>query len=83
MENKEYDNLDKSFIIPKQISPFYNFNKIPRKLKKKIKLFCGVHYKSLTINQKLWWYLEKKNIRYKYYLIKCLCEIELIKNVKI
>lgn len=33
--------------------------KIPRKLKKKIKEYCGVHYDGLTNAQRLWHYMEK------------------------
>lgn len=83
MENKIYNNLNKRFTSPKSksISPFYNFKRIPRKLKKKVKLFCGVFYNSLSLNQRLWYYLEKQNINYKCFLIKQVYESELLKNV--
>lgn len=59
---------------PKRISPFYDDNvKIPRKLKKKVKMFCGVHWDGLTNGQRLWYYLEKQNNDYKRYLIKMIC----------
>ena len=70
----EYDVLDKHFIAPKQISPFYkNDIKIPRKLKKKVKTFCGIHYSDKSNAQRLWHYLEKKNPNYKRFLIKQIC----------
>ena len=59
------------FTSPKRISPFYDDNvKIPRKLKKKVKCFCGIYYKGLTNGQRLWYYMEYRNPDYKRYLIK-------------
>lgn len=58
------------FILPKRISPFYkNVKRISRKLKKKVKLWCDVHYNGLTNEERLWDYLEKKNSEYKLYII--------------
>lgn len=74
MQRFLYEDLEKHFTAPKQISPFYNDNiKIPRKLKKKVKCFCGVHWKGLTNGQKLWYYMEKCNNDYKRFLIKQIC----------
>jgi len=69
-----YKDLEKHFISPKRISPFYNdYIKIPRKLKNKVKRFCGVHWEGLTNGQRLWHYLGKNNPDYKRYLIKMIC----------
>jgi hypothetical protein len=74
MQRFLYENLEKYFTAPKRISPFYDANiKIPRKLKKKVKCFCGVHYKGLTNGQRLWYYMEKCNNDYKRFLIKQIC----------
>ena len=68
------EDLEKHFTAPKIISPFYGDNiKIPRKLKKKVKCFCGVHWEGLTDGQRLWYYLDKQNNDYKRYLIKQVC----------
>jgi hypothetical protein len=64
----KYDDLERYFTAPKTISPFYNFNKIPRKLKKKYKnIFQD---KLLDLNQQLWYILELTNPDYKRFLIK-------------
>lgn len=60
---------EKQFTAPKIISPFYGNIRIPRKLKKKVKMFCGVHWHGLTNGQRLWYYMEKQNKNYKQYLI--------------
>jgi hypothetical protein len=71
----QYENLNKHFTAPKRISPAFNDDiKIPRKLKKKVKRFCWVHWDGLTNGQKLWFYLEKSNYNYKSFLIKCMCD---------
>jgi hypothetical protein len=76
----KYDNLEKYFTRPKQLSPFYNYKKVPRKLKKKYKnIFQD---KLLNINQQLWCILELTNPNYKRFLIKKLTEDELKKNYK-
>jgi len=76
MINIEYKNLDKHFTLRKKpISPFYVEDiKIPRKLKKKVKKYVNVHWKSLTNGQRLWHYMEKNNMNYKWFLIKKICE---------
>ena len=74
MQSYLYENLEKHFTAPKIISPFYgNEIKIPRKLKKKVKMFCGVHWQGLTNAQRLWYYIEKQNNDYRRYLIKLIC----------
>ncbi len=70
----DYLNLEKHFTSAKIISPFYNVTRIPRKLKKKVKSFCNVHYKTLDINQCLWFYLEESNPDYKRFLLKMICK---------
>lgn len=70
----DYFKLDKHFTSPQRLSPFYTYKRIPRKLKKKVKAYCGIHYHSHTINQNLWHYLEKKNKDYKRFLIKKICD---------
>jgi hypothetical protein len=69
-----YEELNKSFTAPEIISPFYSVKKIPRKLKKRAKKFCSIHWYGLHNNQRLWYYLEKKNPNYKRFLIKKICE---------
>ena len=70
-----YDDLDKHFTVPVNLSPFFNDNiRIPRKLKKKVKQFCGIHYKNLTNGQRLWYYMEVSNKNYKTFLIKMICK---------
>jgi hypothetical protein len=68
-----YQNLENHFTVPKRISPFYGDIKIPRKLKKKVKSFCGVHWKMLSNGQRLWYYLGNQNNDYKRFLIKQIC----------
>lgn len=66
-----YYNLDKHYTSPKRISPFYvGIKRIPRKLKKRVKSFCGVSWKLLSNEQRLWYYLGKSNNNYKRFLIK-------------
>jgi len=59
----------KHFTTPEILSPFYNVKRIPRKLKRKVKKFCSVHWHGLTNNERLWHYLEKQNPAYKQFLI--------------
>lgn len=67
-------DLEKHFTAPKILSPFYDDNiKIPRKLKKKVKSFCGLYWEGLNDAQRLWYYMEKNNNDYKSFLIKQIC----------
>lgn len=50
----------KSFILPDVISPFYTNKRIPRKLKKKVKLHCGIHWGGLTPTQQMWYYIDRE-----------------------
>ena len=54
------------FIKPKIISPFYGNTRIPRKLKKKVKAFCGIHWEGSTNGQNLWYYMNED---YKKFII--------------
>jgi hypothetical protein len=73
-----YDDLDLHFTAPKRVGvdAFYPTNiKIPRKLKKKVKQFCGVYWVGLTNAQRLWYYMETTNNEYKRFIIKQICRI--------
>ena len=59
-----------------RVSPFYNNVKIPRKLKKKVKKYVGVHWSGQTNEQRLWHYLECCNPKLKELLILKICENE-------
>jgi hypothetical protein len=69
----KYEDLEKHFIAPKTISPFYNCKRVPRKFKKKWKHILDDE--CLDLNQKLWYILELTNPNYKRFLIK-----QIIKN---
>lgn len=59
-----------SYTLPKTYSPMYNFKRIPRKLKKKVKTYCGINWNGINNNQRMWYYLEKDNLDYKLFLIE-------------
>jgi hypothetical protein len=61
--------MNKEFTLPKRISPFYGNIRIPRRLKKKVKAWCDIHWNNLTNGQRLWYYLGHSNNAYKEYLI--------------
>lgn len=65
-----YSELDKYFTAPKTVSPFYGDIRIPRKLKKQVKKFCGISWESNSNAACLWYYMEKTNPNYKRFLIK-------------
>lgn len=70
-----YEDLENHFILPSRVvAPFYGEISIPRKLKKKVKKFCWVHWDGLTNGQRLWYYMEKKCPDYKRFLIKQMCK---------
>jgi len=71
-----YKDLDKHFTLPKVISPFYGDIRIPRKLKKKIKAYVGVHWTTCSNGQRLWEFMESSNPDYKRFLIKEMCRRE-------
>ena len=62
------------FVVPEIISPFYGNIRIPRKLKKKVKKWSGVHWNELTNGQRLWYYLEKTNPKYRDFIISKICK---------
>lgn len=65
----------KRFAAPKRLSPFYRENiKIPRKMKKKAKAYCGPLFRLLTNGQRLWLFMEKSNFEYKRFLIMQICK---------
>lgn len=64
----------KGFTAPKTISPFFGDCRIPRKLKKKVKRFCGVHWNGLTNGQRLWYYMGESNLKYKWFIIMEICK---------
>jgi hypothetical protein len=71
----KYENLNNHFTLNKKgLSNFSRYNKVPRKLKKKIRNFCGIFYNSLEPKQRLWWYMEKSKPDYKRFLIKKICD---------
>ena len=70
-----YEDLNKHFTAPVNISPFYNSNdRIHRKLKKRVKKYCGVHWKNINNGQRLWFYLDHKNPNYKRFIINKIIE---------
>lgn len=80
----KYEDLDRHFTAPKVISPFYRYKRIPRKLKKQIKgRGRNIFNKKVTfrelyngddINTILWYTLEGRNVDYKRFIIKKICE---------
>lgn len=69
----KYNDLEKHFTAPVVISPFYGDIKIPRKLKKAVKKYVGVHWSGGDNGSRLWHYMEKSNPNYKKFLIKQIC----------
>ena len=53
--------------------------RIPRKLKKKVKKYCWVHWDGFTNRQRLWYYMEKDNKAFKENMIQDICKRELKK----
>lgn len=62
------------YTLPKVISPFYGDIRIPRKLKKLVKAFNGIHWVGLDNGQRLWYYLEHTNNDYKQFIINHICK---------
>lgn len=70
-----YQNLEKHFIAPKTISPFFNYKRVPKKFKKKWKhILQGEKYNFLDLNQKLWYIQSIVNPSYNDFLIKQICK---------
>lgn len=61
------------YTAPKQLSPFYNCKRAPRKLKKKYKEQLN-KYPFLTLNEKLWIILGETNKNYRDFIIKIICD---------
>lgn len=74
MKTVDYKDLEKYFTQPEIFSPMYEDTKIPRKLKKKVKKVCGIHWNLCTNSQRLWIYLGETNNNYKRYIIKQICK---------
>lgn len=75
MESKyDYNDLERHFKEPKILSSFYNFKRLPRKLKKRIKGYFWISQTDKDINVILWYLLEFNNPDYKRFLIKKICE---------
>ena len=64
-----------NFTAPKQLSPFFNCKRAPRKFKKKYKEQFN-KYKFLSLNEKLWMILGETNKEYRDFLIKTICNYE-------
>lgn len=72
------ESLDRRFIAPKTISPFYKYGiRIPRKLKKKVKNYTRINYPDKDNSARLWYYMENANPNYKRFLIIKICEKQL------
>mgnify|MGYP006420543349 CR=1 FL=1 len=68
---KVMENMNKEFIAPTRLSPFYpTHTRIPRKLKKEVKIYCGSSWNLLHNSQRLWHYLGYTNPKYKKFIIK-------------
>ena len=61
--------LRNHFTPPKILSPFYGDIRVSRKLKKRIKKYCDVHWQGNSNGQRLWYYMGKINPKYKWFLI--------------
>ena len=70
----KYNELDKHFTASETISPFYGGVRIPRKLKKQVKQWCGLSWDGNNNGARLWYYMEKSNPNYKRFLIKKVCD---------
>jgi hypothetical protein len=76
MKNKmrDYYDLDRHFVAPKVISPFYSkVKRLPRKVKKEMKRLITFKNK-LTVEEKMWYRLSVINPDYHRFLIKKICE---------
>lgn len=70
----KFEDLEKRFTSPVVLGNYYESTRIPRKLKKKVKKYCGVHWNNPTNGQRLWYYLDKINPDFKRFLIKLVCK---------
>lgn len=72
MSKIKYENLEKHFT--KGEGPLYGNVRIPRKLKKRVKQYMGVHWDGFSNVIRLWDYLGFINPNYKSFLIKEICK---------
>jgi len=83
IKQRDYFDLDRHFVAPKVISPFYGkMKRISRRVKKDLKKVFLYDLKHLTLGQKLWYKLNIENPDYVRFLIKKICENEQTKEVK-
>ena len=70
-----YAIIQNHFTLPKHKNSegFYNDKRLPRKLKKKMKKYCGIHWDLLSLGQRQWMYLGYVNQDYRRFLIKMIC----------
>lgn len=66
----KFEDLEKHFTMPKNRHKIHK--RIPRRLKKLVKSFCGSRWDRLTNGERLWYYLEHSNPDYKSFRIKVL-----------
>lgn len=67
--------MSQKFFEPKVISPFYNYVRMPRKLKKKInKMLINKTLHDNDINVKMWYCLSYTNIEYRNFIISKICQ---------
>jgi hypothetical protein len=70
---------DKKFSRPfNNLSPFYQYNKIPRKIKKKYK--TEIKRNTLGLNSSMWYILGLENKEYRDFLVGEICDIEHLFN---
>ena len=81
-KQRDYFDMDRHFVAPKVISPFYReIKRLPRKIKKDLKRLFS--YKTtLTLGQQMWYRLNKTNPDYVRFLIKKICQYEQTEEVK-
>lgn len=79
MRTIPYEELDKHFTAPKHLNerPFFNYNRLPRKLKKKLKKTIPYYNYGGNIKILLWFAMEEN---YKRFIIKKLCELYGVSN---
>lgn len=52
---------------------YYNYTRLPKKLKKKVKKACGIHIQK-DINSSLWYYLGIINLKHRDNIISEICK---------
>jgi hypothetical protein len=79
-----YEELEKHYHVPKTFMKqrgHFNYDKVPRKLKKELK---KKNYNSwLSINVKMWLLMQEKNPNYHRFLIQQICKhYETVQTIK-